>query len=144
MEEARFTRVANELDTDVNTFRGTDRGAPWVGQDVHFADDVEEEEFPCHQPAEDDSPFSDVSSPSDDEQPFVPTEAEKDAKERSVKRPRAVQPAFDALPDLAEIFDNYDTPLALRVSICRAYASYVASTLPKKPRKKRVAIKSRP
>jgi len=85
-----------------------------------------------------------VSEPEYSEEPFLKTDAERDAEARAarppapakgVKRPmRAPSPEFDAVPDLAEIFDNYDTPLATRVSICRAYASYVASTLPKKPK----------
>jgi len=89
----------------------------------------------------------------DCEEPFVPTEAEKDAEARAAaqelalvahrrgapaaaKRPRSppLPDIDDDVPDLAEIFDNYDTPKATRISICRAYASYLASTLPKKPK----------
>jgi len=85
---------------------------------------------------------------SDDEAPeeWVPTEAEKDAALRiqalrepaaakSVKRPRSPRVVEDDIPDLAEIFDNYDTPHATRISVCRAYASYIASLQPKKPKK---------
>jgi len=85
---------------------------------------------------------------SDDEAPeeWVPTEAEKDAAIRirdlrlvppavakAPKRPRSPV-AEDDIPDLAEIFDNYDTPHATRISVCRAYASYIASLQPKKPK----------
>lgn len=132
MSDEREPSLADCIDRFVPDSEFPEHGA----QDGGFYAEMEEP-VPCHQPEVDDSPLSLSSAPSDDEQPWVPTEAEKDAKERSVKRPRAVSPGFDALPDLVEIFDNYDVPPAQRVSICRAYASYVASTLPKKPRKKR-------
>jgi len=105
-----------------------------------------EEFVPDHQPESPD-PILDEEEPSSvSEEPFVPTEAEKDAAERlsTLQRPAAKQPAKrprspalvvdDDVPDLAEIFDNYDTPKEQRVTLCRAYASYVAATLPKKPR----------
>lgn len=111
-----------------------------------------EEEFPCHQPSDEDDVVFDPKPESDDEElPFVPTEAEKDAASRlrqmavapryepsspaakGVKRPRSPLPP-DEVPDLAEIFDNYDTPHPVRISICRAYASYIASLQPKKPK----------
>jgi len=108
---------------------------------------MEEEDFPAHQPSDD--PDGDMITPhmeSDDEvQEFVPTEAEKDAASRlhdmkapraakAAKRPRSPVEDDDLVPDLAEIFDNYDTPHPVRISICRAYASYIASLQPKKPR----------
>jgi len=103
-----------------------------------------EEFVPDHQP---ESPihFGDEQEASSSEEPFVPTEAEKDAAARlsEFKRPAAKQPAKrprspllnvdDDLPDLAEIFDNYDTPKTTRISMCRTYANYLASTVPKKP-----------
>lgn len=106
-----------------------------------------EEEFPCHQPSYEEDVVFDPKPESDDEEPpFVPTEAEKDAAIRlrllaeapppapkGVKRPRSPLPP-DEVPDLAEIFDNYDTPHPVRISICRAYASYIASLQPKKPK----------
>jgi hypothetical protein len=86
--------------------------------------------------------------------PWVATEAEKDkaardaarglvkvsaAAKQPAKRPRERSEPRDVFPNLAEIFDNYDTPDADRVTICRSYATYVASMLPKKPRRKRAA-----
>lgn len=104
------------------------------------------EEFPVV-PSDDEVP--EPHQPSDDEAPeeWVPTEAEKDAAAvarlrdlnppaaKGAKRPRSPGPPEDVVPDLAEIFDNYDTPHATRISICRAYASYIASLQPKKPKK---------
>lgn len=100
--------------------------------------------------------------PEEEEQPFVPTEAEKDVacsggtcthphhvqwrKDRMAwmatqgvapkasKRPRS-PPAPRKSARLDQFFDEYDTPLAQRVTMCRAYASFVASTLPKKAKK---------
>lgn len=93
-------------------------------------------DFQCHQP---ESPI--------ELDPYVPTEAEKDVakppkrtaimavggkapkpskRERSPPR-RAVR--------LDRFFDEYDTPDAQRVVLCRSYASFVASTLPKKQKK---------
>jgi len=60
------------------------------------------------------------------------TDAPRAAK--AAKRPRSPPPDDDLVPDLAEIFDNYDTPHPVRISICRAYASYIASLQPKKPK----------
>jgi len=93
----------------------------------------------------------------EDEIPFVRTDAERDAELRAslgvvprpvqdgfnvtgrkwpAKRPRTPEPSDeeDDMPDLAEIFDNYDVPIRTRISVCRAYASYLAAQLPKKPR----------
>lgn len=95
-------------------------------------------------------------------QDWVPTEAEKDAMARlnaaveasssppfsrseirkpqamkGVKRPaRHVSPLADNddVPNLDEIFDDYDTPAKQRVSICRAYASYLSSMMPRAPK----------
>lgn len=110
----------------------------------------EEEEVPAHQPDElefgsdEEAMMHDAVDDVDD---VVPTEAEKDAARRlrdlsrsppraqkAAKRPRSPGPPEDVVPDLAEIFDNYDTPHPVRVSICRAYASYIASLQPKKPK----------
>lgn len=108
-----------------------------------------EEHVPDHQPSwsPEDPDHEEASVAPSDEEPFVRTEAEKDAAERlaQLPRPAAKQPAKrprsppvddDAIPDLAEIFDNYDTPKATRISVCRSYASYLASTIPKKPKAK--------
>jgi len=104
-----------------------------------------EDHVPEHQPEDEEY---------DSEEPFVRTEAEKDAEAQAAaqelalvahrrgaapaaaKRPRSppLLDIDDDVPDLAEIFDNYDTPKATRISICRTYASYLASTLPKKPK----------
>jgi len=116
---------------------------------------MEGEDFHCYQEAIDEAdevePHQE-SDPDDQEDiPFVHTEAEKDAAIRirdlrlpqpakAVKRPRSPLPEDD-VPDLAEIFDNYDTPYTSRISICRAYASYLASMQPKKPKAKKPSKK---
>lgn len=127
----------NAMNTNFDTLVGQNLNAPYCDDDV-VAEGSEDPSsgdvsFPCHQPEEDD-------------EPWVPTEAEKDAAERAskgVKRPRSpipfVDPDDDALPNLAEIFDNYDVPLRRRVSLCRAYASYVSSLLPKQEKKKKAS-----
>jgi len=108
------------------------------GEDFYCYQDPEEDLVEEHQPG-------DEGEEPEEEIPFVPTEAEKDAAIRmrdlrlappapkGIKRPRSPLPEDD-VPDLAEIFDNYDTPYPIRISICRAYASYLASMHPKKPR----------
>lgn len=140
MEEARLNVV--EAMTNMETAMGERFDAPFAEGASSSSDSLEpllegEEEFQCHQPEE-------------DEVPWVPTEAEKDAEQRrrvaktqGVKRPRSppLPPNFDAVPDLHEIFDNYDTPANVRVSICRAYASYISSTLPRKEKKKKASKK---
>lgn len=121
---------------------------PWTGEPgPTTAEQVEaflpDEEFPNHQPEE----------PFEEEQPvFVRTEAEKDI--RSVvklrkpiaimavggKAPKASKRERSPVPPrrvarLDTFFDEYDTDLPQRVAMCRAYASFVASTLPKKQKK---------
>jgi len=122
-----------EAHTDLDTTLGT-MAAPHNQLEENF----QMEEFVSDaQPVDEDY---------ESEEPFVPTEAEKDAEERAArvindlpfkapaKRPRSpAEVVDDDLPDLNEIFDNYDTPKATRISVCRAYASYLASTMPKKP-----------
>jgi len=108
------------------------------GEDFQAGGDGPEELPEPHQDDEDERDESEVE--------FVLSEAEKDAISRlagvstsiprapakSVKRPRSPEPyEDDVVPDLAEIFDNYDTPKPIRISICRAYASYLASTMPR-------------
>lgn len=131
-----------EAHTDLETTLGA-MAAPHN----QLEENLQMEEFvPDHQP---ESPphfdNEEEENSSSSEEPFVPTEAEKDAAARlteirrpaakqPVKRPRSPAPVDDDVPDLAEIFDNYDTPKATRISICRAYASYLASTLPKRPK----------
>jgi len=128
--------------TDLDTTLGA-MNAPHNQVEENF----QMEEFvPDHQPESPPHFEEDPEPESSSEEPFVPTEAEKDAAERlsTFKRPAAKQPAKrprspllnvdDDVPDLAEIFDNYDTPKAARVSICRAYASYLAAMMPKKPK----------
>jgi len=142
---------ARELDTNLDTMVGHNLDAPWVGN-KNFPE-MEGEDFPCHQPSDDEPEFYEgprqEQQDEEDAQEFVPTEAEKDAASRlraltaavpraskGVKRPRSpVARDDDEVPDLAEIFDNYDTPHLVRISICRAYASYIASLQPKKPKK---------
>lgn len=112
------------------------------GEDFHCYQDPEEDHVEEHQPSD---------GGEEPEEEFVPTEAEKDAAIRlaalpkaakGVKRPRSpVLNVDDDVPDLAEIFDNYDTPYPTRISICRAYASYLASMQPKKPRAKKPSKK---
>jgi len=144
------------LDSVIEPARGLNL-APWVGPpgeaEENFA--MEGEVFHEHQSfeasvgevADDDEPVQEF-----DQEPWVPTEAEKDAAFRlrdltdhlskpvaakAAKRPRSPCPVElddDVVPDLAEIFDNYDTPHPVRISICRAYASYIAALQPKKPR----------
>jgi len=143
---------ARELDTNMSTACGFNPDAPWVDgvdREENFLPKMEgEENFPCHQPSEEE-----LSEHEDPEvQDWVPTEAEKDAASRlremtfndaqavqpraakAAKRPRSPPQDDDLVPDLAEIFDNYDTPHPVRISICRAYASYIASLQPKKPK----------
>jgi len=93
-------------------------------------------DFQCHQP---ESPIR--------VDPWVRTEAEKDVAKppkrtaimavggkapKPSKRERS--PPRKAVR-LDKFFDEYDTPDALRVQLCRSYASFVASTLPKKQKK---------
>lgn len=115
---------------------------------------MEGEDFHCYQEAIDEAnevePHQESDEPEEDF-PYVPTEAEKDAAARlaalpkaakGVKRPRTpLLDVDDDVPDLAEIFDNYDTPHSTRISICRSYASYLASMQPKKPRAKKPSKK---
>lgn len=147
MEEVRDA----ELDTNVNTALGTNVFGPWAK--AEHVEHEEDEEFSGHQPevwseGEVDSIPSHPSDDEPDDVEFVYTEAEKDAMARlarshGVKRPRS--PTLPpSVPDLAEVFDQHDTTPATRVSVCRAYASYVASTLPKKPKAtKKKAAKAR-
>jgi len=138
---------ARELDTNIETACGFNTMAPWVGPDEDKKiPEMEVEDFHEHQSPEDVSDVEPHQEDSDPE-PWVPTEAEKDAAQRlagisgpkaakAAKRPRSpVGDDDDAVPDLAEIFDNYDTPHPVRISICRAYASYIASLQPKKPKR---------
>jgi len=144
---------ARELDTNIDTACGFNPMAPWVGppEEARENFDMEGEDFHEHQSFE--ASVGEVAEAEEphqesDPEPWVPTEAEKDAasrlrvlskgpSEKAVKRPRSPRPSLDVdddVPDLAEIFDNYDTPHPLRISICRAYASYLAAMQPKKPR----------
>lgn len=140
---------AREFDTNMSTACGFNPDAPWV-------DGVDRQKniIPKMEGEEDFQQYQDVDEPHQESEPdeevpdWVPTEAEKDAASRlremtkeprpakAVKRPRSPLPEDD-VPDLAEIFDNYDTPYPVRISICRAYASYLASMQPKKPRAKK-------
>lgn len=87
-----------------------------------------------------------VSNHQPEEDIWVPTEAEKDVAKRTAiirtagKAPKASKrerspPPPRRVARLDTFFDQYDTPLAQRVTMCRAYASFVASTLPKKQKK---------
>jgi len=152
---------ARELDTNMSTACGFNPDAPWVDgvdREKNIIPEMEgEEDFPCHQPSDEEPEFYEdprqEQQDEEDAQDWVPTEAEKDAASRlremtfndaqvvqpraakAAKRPRSPERADDDLvPDLAEIFDNYDTPHPVRISICRAYASYIASLQPKKPK----------
>lgn len=125
---------------------------PWTGEagpstaqqvDAFLPD---EEIVPCHQPEE---PLS-----LEEEKPiFVRTEAEKDiARIVKLRKPTAIMAVSGKAPKpsrrrerspspprrvarLDTFFDEYDTDMAQRVAMCRAYASFVASTLPKKQKK---------
>lgn len=84
---------------------------------------------------------------------WVPTEAEKDYAARYVepgKKPRAAKqprsPLVEYLeerPDLAAYFDGFamEIPPAERIKMCRAYASYLASLQPPKPKAQKRARK---
>jgi len=136
---------ARELDTNLDTVLGTDIDAPWVQEKISK---MEGEDFHEHQPSDEEPLFQvhprEAQEDEEDVQEFVPTEAEKDAADRlrsmnkekaakAAKRPRSPPVVDDdEVPDLAEIFDNYDTPHSVRISICRAYASYIASLQPKR------------
>jgi len=128
-----FLPELSRSNLDISQMEGEDFVTPDRPTMAHGQEGIEP-----HQPDEDEQDEEEVS--------FVYTEAEKDAMhalERSkagkgVKRPRGSAPIFeeddDEVPNLSEIFDNYDTPHPIRISICRAYASYLASMQPKKPR----------
>jgi len=132
-------QIFREIQTDFDTAVGFNPDAPFVGEESSSSS-LLQDEVPGRQPEEGEL-----------WEEWVPTEAEKDAAVRAaekshlaakaggVKRPRSppLSPNFDAVPDLHEIFDNYDTPANVRVSICRAYASYVSSTLPRKEKKQK-------
>jgi len=145
-------QAERELDTNLDTVLGHNYDAPSARGEENSK--MEGEDFHEHQSFEASvGEVMDVEEPhqeSDCEQ-WVPTEAEKDAASRlrdmtssalprpviaakGVKRPRTPTPVDDSVPDLAEIFDNYDTPHSVRISVCRAYASYIASLQPKKPK----------
>lgn len=142
---------ARELDTNMSTACGFNPDAPWVDEIDRTKNIIPkmegEEDFQHFQEAIEEADEVEPHQLSSDEevQEWVPTEAEKDAASRlgklcmspravkAAKRPRSPEPGDDDLvPDLAEIFDNYDTPHPVRISICRAYASYIASLQPKK------------
>jgi len=147
---------AREFDTNMSTACGFNPDAPWVDEVDRTKNIIPkmegEEDFPCHQPSEEEFSGHSEQPEDPDVQEFVPTEAEKDAAARlreiayhdaqavqpraakAAKRPRSPPQDDDLVPDLAEIFDNYDTPHPVRISICRAYASYIASLQPKKPK----------
>lgn len=145
---------ARELDTNMSTACGFDPDAPWVDgvdREKNIIPKMEgEEDFPCHQPSEEELSEHSLAlnqAQNEEVEDWVPTEAEKDAASRLraitrdapraakvAKRPRSPPQDDDLVPDLAEIFDNYDTPHPVRISICRAYASYIASLQPKKPK----------
>lgn len=88
------------------------------------------------------------SLPEDD---WVPTEAEKDFAQRALQRADAVahktlpkqkgvkRSLFpeDKQPNLHDYFDMFGTEEARRVSMCRAYASYLSSMAPKKANTKK-------
>lgn len=137
--------------TDLNTMLQTmdhDEQENFPGMEEGHNDDywvrVPDPDGEDYAPAE---PAQRAESSSEAPEEWVPTEAEKDAAAvarlrdlnppaaKVAKRPRSPGPPEDVVPDLAEIFDNYDTPHATRISICRAYASYIASLQPKKPKK---------
>lgn len=63
------------------------------------------------------------SSQSSSENPVVPAP-------RAVARKRvreAIEDEERAVPDLDEIFTNFDTPVEDRIVLCRTYASYLAN-----------------
>jgi len=150
MEQDLDERI-NTLLTNGYTRMGTNFDAPDAGEALSKlgrAAMVEDDVVTGHQPLwEPEDELSDVEQDSSSEPPFVPTEAEKDVAQRrsakpvaaakGIKRPLEREVDDDDVPNLDEIFGNYDTPIAQRISICRAYASYLASMQPKKPVKRR-------
>lgn len=117
-----------------------------------FCDVCDKYPCECGQPEQDDEP---------EEEPFVPTEAEKDAEARAQAIVKQVHAAkglktlkrerddFEAeRPDLARYFDEFadftvEITDAERIKICRAYASYLASIQAPKPVKQKKTIKIR-
>lgn len=88
-----------------------------------------------------------------DEPPYVPTEQEKFMKRERLdhtkhtglprpdfgrKRPRQQEPV-----ELAEYFDLLEIEVPERIRICRAYASYLAATMPKIPKTPKAPTKRR-
>lgn len=149
----------DEAQTDSKTLMGFTLHQPW------FDDAVMEEIEPLSDEEAVD-PFHPEEEESSSSDSFVPTEAEKDAglprpvlqrhnavaafktparmvpqgkaplhSKRDRSPPVAVEDD-DVLPNLAEIFDNYDVPTKQRITICRSYASFLASMVPKKKAKK--------
>lgn len=140
-----------EIDTNLETALGMNPDAPWTDVRIILPPKFEkfkkmewQDQNALVRAAAEASPDPHQGSEDPDVEEFVPTEAEKDAMARArelprpaakgVKRPRTPEPDEDGVPDLAEIFDNYDTPHSVRISVCRAYASYIASLQPKKPK----------
>lgn len=57
---------------------------------------------------------------------------------RAAKQPAEYVPDE---PDLADYFVGFNTPKQQQITICRAYASYLAAGMPKKPSQKKRAKK---
>jgi len=57
---------------------------------------------------------------------------------RAAKKPAQYEPDE---PDLADYFIGFNTPKQQQITICRAYASYLAAGMPKKPSQKKRAKK---
>jgi len=91
-----------------------------------------------------------------DEEPFLKTDAERAIEKSPLKRSRAMEglpkpdpialrspQAFpndlkreQATTSLADYFEQQGVPIRQRVSICRAYASYLSAVCPPPPRKR--------
>lgn len=87
-----------------------------------------------YEPTSPTAPLSDPEEVPEDVEDFAAV-----ATVDSLKRPRAFaekQP-MSAQPDLHDFFDLYGTTLAKRITLCRSYASYLASRLPPKKRYKK-------
>jgi len=131
--------------------------------------DAVESDFQCHQPEYEPGPcchcgvIVDEYEDSPHDCVPVPTEAEKffasvqrikaselPAPSLTPRRPSGKEPAKRPMvyvedeedsPDLARFFDEFDFSVEKRIKFCRAYATYLATTLPKAPKRAKVSRK---
>lgn len=97
------------------------------------------EDYEPHQPSSDEEERA-QTPPMDPEEPFSREPSPKLTHKRvaakslkSLKKPRTRDDwAERDQPDLADYFQDFDTPDAKRIVICRTYASYLSALQPKK------------